>query len=234
MHSVLARATALACCISASTLTAQSGVTTTPNQTGLTTTPNAELGAVAPLPAVAPQAVAPQAAVGPQVSGYLPLTPDERWNDYVRSVVGPMAFVGTAFTAGLGVMGGGSPRFWERDPGGFGQRFGTAFAAHTVNETVKASLSAVLHEDNTYYRCTCSNVFGRIGHALGTSVLARNDNGSLVPAFGRIAGDYAGGLATMELYQHGYGLSGGLRLGTSALATHALTNVFREFVKLPF
>jgi hypothetical protein len=209
MQSVIARVTALALCVSASTLAAQ--------QPALTTIPAPELGAAAPPPAA-----------------YLPLTSDERWNDYVRSVVGPLAFVQTAVTAGLASMGSGSPRFWERDPGGFGQRFGTAFAARTVNETVKASLSAVLHEDNTYYRCSCQNVFGRFGHALLSTVEARNDNGHTVLGFGRIAGAYAGGLTTMELYQHQYGFDGALRLGTATVATHALTNLVREFVKLPF
>lgn len=209
MRSVIAGITVVALCLSASTLSAQSAPTTT--------TDDAELGSVAP-----------------QASGYMPLTSDERWNEYVRSVVGPMAIVEPAISAGLGVVGGGSPRFWERDPGGFGQRFGTAFAAHTVNETVKASLSAALHEDNTYYRCSCANVFARAGHALFTSVLATNDNGHPVPAFGRIAGAYAGGFTTMGIYQHEYGFSGGLRLGTSALATHALTNLVREFVGLRF
>jgi hypothetical protein len=208
MHSVIARVTALALCISASTLTAQSGLTTPPN--------------------------ADQGVAAPPTSGYVPLTSDERWNDYLHSVVGPLAIVQPAITAGLGSIGGGSPRFWERDPGGFGQRFGTAFAARTVNETVKASFSALLHEDNTYYRCSCTNVFGRFGHALLSGVEARNDEGRPVLGFGRIAGAYAGGLTTMAIYQHQYGYSGGLRLGTSALITHALTNLAREFVNLRF
>ena len=208
MQLLIPRVAVFASCLFASTLGAQSSPTTTPN---------ADLDAVAP-----------------GASGYVPLTSDERWNQYWHSVVGPLAIVQPAFTASLGVIGGGSPRFWEKDPGGFGQRFGTAFAARTVSETVKASLSAVLHEDNTYYRCSCRNLFGRFGHALLSSVEARNDNGRPVLALGRIAGAYAGGLTTMGLYQHAYGYSGALRLGTDALATHLLTNVVREFVKLPF
>jgi len=132
-------------------------------------------------------------------------------------------------SAGIGTIGG-TPNFWDKNPGGFGQRLGTAFVARTANETVKASLSALLHEDNTYYPCTCRNVFARTGHALLTGVVAMNDNGRPEPAIGRIAGAYAEGLTTTAFYQHEYGINGAFRLGTTALATHAVTNIVREFV----
>jgi hypothetical protein len=73
-------------------------------------------------------------------------------------------------------------------------------------------------------------VFARTGHAIVTSMLAVNGNGHYVPAFGSIAGAYAGGFTTAGLYGHNYGVNGGLRLGTSALAGHAVTNIIREFV----
>jgi hypothetical protein len=203
MYAVNAWATVLTCCLGTSTLVAQSIPATTADS-------------------------APSAAATP-APGYLPPTANERWNDYVHSVVGPLAFIKPAVSAGLGTLGG-SPRFWEKDPGGFGQRFGTAIAARTVDETVKASLSAVLHEDNTYRPCSCRSVFARAGHALITSVVAMNDNGHPVPAFGRIAGAYAGAFTTSAFYQHEYGVDGALRLGTGALAGHAVTNIVREFI----
>ena len=161
--------------------------------------------------------------------GYLPLSGSERWHDYVHSVIGPLALISPVVTAGIGTIGG-TPNFWDKNPGGFGQRLGTAFVARTANETVKASLSALLHEDNTYYQCTCRNVFARTGHALLTSVLAKNDNGHSTLAMGRITGAYAEGLTTTAFYQHEYGINGAFRLGTTALTTHAVTNIVREFV----
>jgi hypothetical protein len=160
---------------------------------------------------------------------YLPLTAGQRWNDYLHSVVGPFAFVGPAVGAGLGTIGG-TPKFWAKNAGGFGQRYGTVFAANVADQSVKASVSAVLGEDNTYYPCSCRNVFARTGHAIVTSMLAVNGNGHYVPAIGSVAGAYAGGFTTMGLYGHNYGVNGGLRLGTSALAGHAVTNIIREFV----
>jgi hypothetical protein len=212
MDSVIARATALTLCLSASAVGAQSA------------------------PATTPDAVASNAAgYLPLTSspGYLPLTSDERWSAYLHSIVGPLAFVEPAIGAGLGTLGG-LPKFWQKTPGGFGERFGTSLAAHAADESIKASLSAALHEDNTYYRCSCRNVFGRIGHALFRSVIATNDNGRPVPAFGEIAGAYAGGFTTWGFYQHDYDINGALRLGTDALGMHALTNVAREFIRLPF
>ncbi len=213
MYSVIARAAVLTLCLRASTLAAQSAPATPADSA----------------PGVATDSRNTATVVATRAPGYLPLTASERWHDYTHSVVGPFAFVAPAISAGIGTLGG-APKFWEKDAGGFGQRFGAAFAAHTVDETVKASLSAALHEDNTYYRCACRNVFARTGHALITSVVAMNANGHPVPAFGRIAGAYAHGFSTMAFYQHEYGVNGALRLGTGGLATHAVTNIVREFI----
>src|SRR5580704_13796170 len=67
--------------------------------------------------------------------GYLPLSGSERWHDYVHSVIGPLALISPVVTAGIGTIGG-TPNFWDKNPGGFGQRLGTAFVARTANETV--------------------------------------------------------------------------------------------------
>jgi hypothetical protein len=161
--------------------------------------------------------------------GYLPLTAGERWNDYLHSIAGPFAFVTPAVGAGIGTASG-TPKFWAKNAGGFGQRYGTAFASNLADQSVAASVSAVLGQDNTYYACSCRNVFARTGHAIITSVLAVNGNGNLVPAVGSVAGAYAGGFTTMGLYGHNYGVDGAVRLGTGTLATHAVMNIVREFV----
>jgi hypothetical protein len=203
MLSRLARGTALALGVCASTLAAQQSSS---------------------LPA--PDTTVAQAA---PTSGYLPLTSGERWHDYLHSVAGPFAFVVPAVGAGLATLGN-TPKFWPKTAGGFGQRYGTVFAANVADQTVKASFSAVLGEDNTYYPCSCHNVFARTGHAIVSTLVAVNGNGHLTPAFGSVAGAYAGGFTTMGLYGHNYGVDGGVRLGTTALAAHAVTNVVREFV----
>jgi hypothetical protein len=161
--------------------------------------------------------------------GYHPLTSGMRWHDYLHSVVGPFAFVTPAIGAGLGTSGN-TPKFWPKTAGGFGQRYGTVFAANVADQTVKASFSAVLGEDNTYYPCTCRNIFARTGHAVVTSFLAVNGNGHYTPAIGSFAGAYAAGFTTMGLYGHNYGVDGGFRLGTTALAGHAVSNIIKEFV----
>jgi hypothetical protein len=162
-------------------------------------------------------------------SGYQPLTAGMRWHDYLHSVVGPFAFVVPAVGAGLGTISN-TPNFWPKTAGGFGQRYGTVFAANIADQTAKASVSAVLGEDDRYYPCTCRNVFARTGHAIISTLVAVNGSGHLVPAFGNVAGAYAGGFTTMGLYGHNYGVDGGVRLGTTALGAHAITNIVREFV----
>jgi hypothetical protein len=149
-------------------------------------------------------------------------------NDYLHDELSPFAMASVTLGAGIGTLQR-SPAWWDRDEG-FGYRLGTNFASHTADITVRDGLAAVMHEDARYAPCDCRNVFARAGHALISSVLARNERGHYVLGVPEIAGSYAGGMTTAGLYGHGYGWQGGLRLGTEAIAEHAGFNLVKEFI----
>jgi len=152
----------------------------------------------------------------------------DRWHDALHDEFGPFAIASVTLGAGVGTLQG-SPHWWDKDEG-FGYRLGTNVAAHTADVTVRDGLAAVMHQDTRYMRCGCRNVFARAGHAVVSSVLARNDNGNYVLGVPQIAGGYASGLTTAAFYGHGFGWQGGVRLGTESLASHAGMNLVKEFI----
>jgi hypothetical protein len=148
---------------------------------------------------------------------------------YLRDEFSPFAMASITIGAGVGTLQR-SPSWWDRDEG-FGYRLGTNFAAHTADVTVRDGLAAVMHQDPSYVRCGCRNVFARAGHAVVSSFLARNDNGNYVLGVPQIAGAYAGGYTSAAFYGHTYGgWQGGLKLGTEAIGEHAGFNLIKEFV----
>jgi hypothetical protein len=179
--------------------------------------------------ALIPSIVHAQSVADSARQATFPLTSAERWHDYVHDEVGPFALAGTAVGAGIGTLNH-SPGWWERSPEGYGYRLGAAFAAHTADVSVRDGLAAVMHQNLHYIPCGCHNVFARAGHAVISSVLGVNDQGERVFALPTVVGGYAGGLTTAALYQHEYGIAGGLRLGTASLAGHALGNLAKEFI----
>jgi hypothetical protein len=152
----------------------------------------------------------------------------DRFHNYLRDEFSPFAVASVTLGAGVGTLQR-SPRWWDKDEG-FGYRLGTNFAAHTADVTVRDGLAAVMHQDPRYMPCGCRNFFARAGHAVVSSFLARNDNGNYVFGLPQVAGSYAGGFTTAELYGHGYGWKDGLRYGTESIGEHAGINLLKEFI----
>jgi hypothetical protein len=146
------------------------------------------------------------------------LTSNQRWHDYLIGTVGPLAFVEPLVLASYGQVTG-FPKWWAKDAGGFGQRFGTRVAGHTAATTADAGVAALLGQNERYHPCACQNAFVRTGYAIATTITP-----------GRVVGASADGLTTMALYQHGYGLDGAVRVATISLVFNAAQNLVREFV----
>jgi hypothetical protein len=177
-----------------------------------------------------PVALGAQAVhVTPDTGHYVPLTPHDRWHDYRMSLIGPSMVVSPLLDATSTTLDD-TPKWWAKNPDGFAKRLGAGAADHVVDANVDAAVSAVLHEDNHYYRCSCERFGRRAAHAIIESILATTDNGRKTLAVGRIAGFLTGGLTSSAIYGRNYGAQGGLRLGAYAVAGQAVVNLAQEFL----
>jgi hypothetical protein len=79
-------------------------------------------------------------------------------------------------------------------------RYGSSYAEHIVRATLMFGASSVLHEDDRYVRSRQSAVGSRLGYAVGSTFLARRDDGSRRFSFSRL-GAFAGAALISRLWQ---------------------------------
>lgn len=154
----------------------------------------------------------------------------KRFYHYLDNVVGPTAFIGPVFGAGINTASN-SPEEWGKTWKGFGRRFASEVGKNAIKETTTYAIDEAFKLDSNYYRSTKSGFVPRLKHAVISSVTARNKNGKVVIGFPRIAGGYAAEIIAYETwYPKRFGVKDGLREGTISIGTNALLNVFKEFV----
>src|SRR4051794_14155506 len=105
----------------------------------------------------------------------------------------------------------GTPSEWN-GASGLGKRLGDTFGSSSIAAGIGFGMSAALHIDPRYYRCTRCGVWGHIGSATKQSFLYHSDRGKLVPAIPELAGIYGAGMISMYWYPSRYEpLSDGVR-----------------------
>jgi hypothetical protein len=109
-------------------------------------------------------------------------------------------------------------------------RFASSYGEHVVRETLMFGASSALNEDNRYLHSGESDVRLRIRYAVGSTFLARRDDGARRLSFSRM-GAFAGAALISRLWQprSTRGLhSATVNFGTS-IGIAAAFNVVREF-----
>ena len=161
--------------------------------------------------------------------GSASITGGDRLRWYLKATISPLSFVTSAASAGFGQWRD-RPKEWREDAEGYGLRFASSYGEHVVRQTLMFGASSVLHEDNRYLRSGQSDVGPRISYAVGSTFLARRDNGSRRLSLSRI-GAFAGAALISRLWQPGSTRSprsAAVNLGTS-IGVAAGFNVVREF-----
>jgi hypothetical protein len=161
--------------------------------------------------------------------GAAPITGGDRLRWYLRSTISPLSFVTSAASAGFGQWRD-RPKEWREGAEGYGLRFASSYGEHVVRETLAFGASTVLHEDNRYLRSEESDIRPRIRYAVGSTFLARRDDGSRRVSFSRI-GAFAGAALISRLWQPKSTHSprgAAVNFGTS-IGIAAAFNVVREF-----
>lgn len=166
-----------------------------------------------------------------QAKVYKRPTGKERFDSYVKSLVGPTALARTVVGAGWGTWRN-SPEEWGDKWEGFGRRFASGFGKNAIKQTVIYGLDEGFKLDSKFYRSQKKDFGSRLKNALISPVTARNENGKRVFGFPRVVGTYSSNIIAYETwYPRRFGYKDGLKSGTISLGFNAAFNLFKEFVK---
>ena len=154
----------------------------------------------------------------------------ERFDRYIRSMVGPFAFVRTAVSAGI-EQWNGEPVEWGQGASGYGKHYASAFGRHAIQQTVTYGLDVTFRLDTGFQRSKRKGFLPRMTDALVENLTSRTKTGKRVISVPRLAGVYAGGIIAAETwYPSRYDYKDGLRSGTYSLAAGFGVNLIREFL----
>ncbi len=161
-----------------------------------------------------------------------PLSPGQKFNLAIRSIVDPATFVVNAGFAGIEQATdefSGYGQGWQ----GYGKRYGAGLANKSISGLLgSAALPVLFHQDPRYFYKGTGTRWQRVRYAISRAWIVRGDNGKWQPAYAAILGDYAAGAISNLYYpasnQNGAGLT--IENGTLAVAGNAVANLMQEFV----
>lgn len=172
----------------------------------------------------------PQAAQVSVRLEYVPMTQNERLRYYFQHTFSAESVVRSAAAAGIN-HALNTPGEWGQGVEGYGRRFASSYGGHIIQATVMYGTSAVLREDNRYFRCEQTGGGARLKYALASSFLARRDDGTRHLSFSRL-GSYAAAAAISRAWQPSStrGAGNALNAFVIAVGVEAGFNVAREFL----
>jgi hypothetical protein len=149
---------------------------------------------------------------------------------FVKDTFGPGAAARAGARAAIG-QARNSPHEWGGGAAGFGKRFGSSFAGHVVNNSIKYPVAYARHEALDYQPSHKHGFGPRLTYALESTVITHKTNtGRRTVATGEISGAVGGGLIS-RLWQPAstHTLAAGFGSAGMALGADAGMNVAREF-----
>lgn len=180
------------------------------------------------------QQLKPEATVAPvsEESKAVPrFTRRDRILFYEETTIAPPAFVGPVLGAAVTQWVTDSPPEWGQGFAGYGRRVLGGFSRQALANTVGLGVMLVDSEDPRHYPTGRHGVWKRGLYAAREAVISRNARtGRLMPAYSRIAGDYAAGFVSNAWYPaRSSNLSSAMYRGSTALASDILWQEFKEF-----
>ena len=162
------------------------------------------------------------------VKASLPLTAQERWEDYVRRSFSPKSI-------GIRVARNATTNLWSNNPpewdgaGGYGKRVASDVARSWIRRGMESAGAAALGHDPRYIPCPCENPWKRVGHAFTQSFLTYDNDGDRVFGYARVGSRYASSMIETTWFPDRYGWKDGLREGTQSFVSVGVFNIVREF-----
>lgn len=173
---------------------------------------------------------APSAVSGQLAPMYVRPSRRTKFINYVFDAYGPYPITGAALAAGINQFSDAPPE-WRQGVEGFSRRFGSDFAIAGVGTTARYGLAEAFKEDTLYYRCECSGVWPRTGHAVTSAFTARREgDGHRVFSVSSLVAPYAGTVtAVYGWYPERYGAKDAFRMGNYSLLAYVGENIALEF-----
>jgi hypothetical protein len=149
---------------------------------------------------------------------------------YLKHTYGPKAFVKAGGSAAWSQWRD-TPVEWGQGGDGYGRRLASSHGRRVIKNTIDLGVANLRGEVLRYSRCQCDGFWARTRHALKYTFLRQaSSGGGTTLAFGRIAGSYGSGMASLLWYPDSRNnLGDGFRRGTTCLGFDVSKNVFREF-----
>jgi hypothetical protein len=182
------------------------------------------LTAAFPLAAQEPSGPAPE-----RPSWYIPLSAQERWDDYVRRSYSPKAVGVRVLRNGVTNLWSKQPPEWGSNMDAYGQRIASDVARSWVRRGIESGGAAVLGHDPRYIPCPCENPLKRVGHAFSQSILTYNNDGERVFGYARVGSRYAAEMIQLQWFPERYGWKDATREATQSFVSVGVFNVAREF-----
>jgi hypothetical protein len=160
-----------------------------------------------------------------------PLDAPRKFELALHSVSDPVAFLGAGFVAGV-EQANGSYRGYGGGMGGYGKRFGAAYANDAVGRMLSSAVfPALFHQDPRYFYKGTGSKTSRLFYAISGAVMTRSDKGHWQPNYSHLLGTLGAGAVANLYYPAG---DRGLRLTlvnwAIGTAGHAGNDLLREFV----
>jgi hypothetical protein len=162
---------------------------------------------------------------------YVRPTHGTKARNYLFDAYGPYPIVGAAAAAGINQITRTPPE-WRQGAEGFGKRFGSDFAIAAIATTTRFGMAEALKEDTLYYRCACSGVWPRLGHAVTSTFTARRGvDGHRVFSLPALLAPYAGTAAAVYgWYPDRFGAKDVFRMGNYSVLAYVGGSIALEFV----
>ena len=150
--------------------------------------------------------------------------------NYAFDTFGPYPIAAAGVTAGINQFTN-SPPEWGQGETGFGKRFVSDFGIAAIATTAHYGLAEALREDTLYYRCECTGLFPRLGHAVISTISGRHgERGHRAFSFSALVAPYAGSMiAVYTWYPDRFGAKDAFRMGNYSLLTYMGGNIALEF-----
>ena len=122
-----------------------------------------------------------------------------------------------------------APLEWDRSAQSYGYRVASGWGRRIVRNTAQFGFEALLNEDTRYRPCPSHEFRKRIYYAVSRSVIAWHPDGSIGPAYGRIAAGVVGAAASSTWHPQSIGAGALLGGVADSALDRAGNNLLAEF-----
>jgi hypothetical protein len=121
------------------------------------------------------------------------------------------------------------PNQWGGGFESYADRLASHFGRSFLRQNIAFGVGALDHEDPRYFRSSKGGVWKRTGYAVAHTFVARNDDGSPMPAYSRFVADYSMPFLAQLWRPEAFRTGRALGIGSALIGGDAAYNIWQEF-----